>query len=202
MTQQFGDTLRNAIANTIETTIGTSPKCRAYSGAPPANCAAAASGTQLGEGTWPSDWLTNASAGTKTKNGTLTISITVGGTLGYYRVYDNAGSVCHEQGTIGQAIGMILTATAAAYTNLLTVSSTTGLAVDMFVTGTGIPTGSRILELTGTTVRISGAVLIALNSGTTVVFGSLSGDFRVPNLVVTNGQVLTVDAKTYIAPGP
>jgi len=61
MTIQFSTTVNNAILDAIETTIGTSPKWRGYTGAMPANCAAAATGTLLVEISCPSDWAAAAS---------------------------------------------------------------------------------------------------------------------------------------------
>lgn len=101
MTIQFGTTLRNAIADVYESTIGTSPLLRIYTGAMPANPATAASGTLLAEIALPSDWLAAASAGVKTLLGTWSVAAAVGaGNAGYYRILNTAGSVTHEQGTV------------------------------------------------------------------------------------------------------
>ena len=88
----------------VETTIGTSPKLRIYSGTMPTNARTALSGnTLLAEGTLPSDWLGASSSGVKSKAGTWTLTGQSGagsGTAGtFYRIYDNAGTTCHEQGT-------------------------------------------------------------------------------------------------------
>ena len=61
---------RNAALDAFETTVGTAPLLRIYSGSMPANCATAASGTLLMEATLPSDWLAAASSGSKAKSGT------------------------------------------------------------------------------------------------------------------------------------
>jgi hypothetical protein len=54
----------------VETAIGVSPVLKIRTGAPPANCAAADTGTVLATCTLPSDWMAAASAGTKAKSGT------------------------------------------------------------------------------------------------------------------------------------
>lgn len=99
-TLQHSVRVRNARLDVIEATIGTSPKLRIYTGAIPANCAAAATGTLLVEITCPSDWLNAASAGTKTLLGTWSIAATGTGNAGYYRIYDSGGTNCDEQGDI------------------------------------------------------------------------------------------------------
>ena len=62
MAIQLSTTVRDARLAAYEATIGTAPLLRMYSGAAPANCAAAATGTLLVEITLPSDWLTAPSA--------------------------------------------------------------------------------------------------------------------------------------------
>lgn len=101
MTVQNSTAVRNAYGDAWEATIGTAPKVRLYTGAPPANCATAASGTLLVEYTLDSDWAPAASGGVK-QLGNLPLSATAGaaGTAGYYRIYDSAGTTCHEQGTV------------------------------------------------------------------------------------------------------
>jgi len=92
----------NAQLDAIETAIGTAPILRAYTGAAPANCAAAASGTLLVEMTLPSDWMAAASGRTKAKAGTWQdASANASGTFGHYRIYDSGGATCHIQGTAG-----------------------------------------------------------------------------------------------------
>jgi len=103
MAIQFSTTVRNARLDTIETTISTAPKLRIYSGAAPANAAASATGTLLVEIDLPSDWLAAASSGSKVKAGTWTTGVggaANGGTAGYFRVLDTAGTTTHIQGTV------------------------------------------------------------------------------------------------------
>lgn len=100
MTVQFSDTVRNGIVDGIETTIGTSPKLQIRTGAQPANCAAAASGTLIAEITCPADWLSNGASGVKTLSGSWTVAAAAAGTAAHYRLMNNAGTVCHEQGSV------------------------------------------------------------------------------------------------------
>ena len=100
MAVQLSTTVRNARLDTIESTIGTAPLLRMYTGSLPANCATAASGTKLVEITCPADWMANASSGSKSLSGTWSVAAVATGTAGYFRIYDSGGTNCHVQGTI------------------------------------------------------------------------------------------------------
>jgi len=132
MALQYGVTLRNAQLDAIESTIGTTPLLRLYSGAAPATCAAAATGTLLLEMTLPSDWLAAASAGSKAKAGTWTgtgaVGASTGTAAGYYRVVDSGGSTAHIQGTVtvtGGGGDMTLDNTSIAHNQTVTVNTFT-----------------------------------------------------------------------------
>lgn len=99
MAFQFSTAARNAALDQIETTISTSPTLEIRSGSVPANCAAASTGTVLVTIVLPSDWLTAASGGSKTINGTWQdASADATGTAGYFRI--SQGATCHIQGTV------------------------------------------------------------------------------------------------------
>ncbi len=97
---QYSVAVRNAQLDAFETTVGASPKLQMRTGAPPANCAAAATGTLLCEIALPSDWMAAASAGSKAKLGTWAGTGAAAGTAAHFRLLDNAGTTCHQQGTI------------------------------------------------------------------------------------------------------
>jgi hypothetical protein len=103
MAFQFSTAARNAAANTIEATIGTGPTLEIRTGAPPANCGTADSGTLLATLTLPSDFLTAASNGEVTLNGSWTGTVSTGGNAGHFRI--KQGATCHIQGTVSQAAG-------------------------------------------------------------------------------------------------
>jgi hypothetical protein len=92
--------VRNAQADAFETTTGTSARLQIRSGSVPSDCAAADAGTLLCEITLPSDWLTAASAGAKSRNGTWTGTAAAGGTAAHFRIKDSSGATCHMQGTV------------------------------------------------------------------------------------------------------
>jgi hypothetical protein len=101
MAFQLSTSVRNAALDQLEATIGTSAILRIRTGAPPANCGTADSGTILAEMTLPSDWMAAASGGSKAKTGTWEdLSANNSGTAGHFRIYDSGGATCHMQGTI------------------------------------------------------------------------------------------------------
>jgi len=101
MAVQLSVAVRNARLDAIESTIGTTAIMRIRTGAPPADCATADSGTVLATLTLPSDWMAAASSGTKAKSGTWTdASADAAGTAAHFRVYDSGGTVCGLQGTV------------------------------------------------------------------------------------------------------
>lgn len=104
---QYSVAVNNARLDQIETTTGASAKLRIFSGSVPANCAAADSGTLLCEITLPADWMNAASAASKTLLGTWqgTASAGSGATPTHFRIWNNAGSTCHAQGTCGVGSG-------------------------------------------------------------------------------------------------
>jgi hypothetical protein len=97
---QTDDTTASAMLDAMETSIGTSPTLKMRTGAPPANCAAADSGTVVATIPLPSDWLNNAASRQKTKAGTWQdASADATGTAGHFRVYDSGGA-CRMQGNV------------------------------------------------------------------------------------------------------
>lgn len=105
MAIQLGTGLRNAMVNQYEATVGTSAKIQIRTGAQPADCQQATSGTLLCTVDLPSDWYTAASGGTSSKSGTWQGTAVAGGTAAHYRLYNNGLSVCSEQGSCGQGSG-------------------------------------------------------------------------------------------------
>lgn len=101
MALQLSTSVRNARLDTIESTIGTSAILRLRTGAAPANCGTADSGTVVATLTLPSDWMAAASGGSKALSGTWQdASADNAGTVAHFRIYDSGGSTCHIQGTV------------------------------------------------------------------------------------------------------
>lgn len=128
MAVQLGLAVRTARVTAIRTTIGTSPLLRIYTGAMPADCATAASGTLLAEATLPSTWATESN-GVLTKSGAWSDSAAnATGTAGYYRIYDSGGTTCGIQGTVTATGGggdMTVDNTSFATNQVFTVTSFT-----------------------------------------------------------------------------
>ena len=105
MAQQFSVAVRNARLDAIEAAIGASPKLRFYSGAQPANCAAARTGTLLSELALPSDWMAQAANGSKAFAGSWSgagaAAAGTGMNIGHFAIMDAAGTTCHHQGKVG-----------------------------------------------------------------------------------------------------
>lgn len=110
MAIQMNEATRNARLDTIESTNSTSCALEIRTGAQPATCATAGSGTILATINLPSDWMAAASAGAKAKAGTwqdATADNT--GTAAHFRVYNSQATkdntTCFMQGSVGQGSG-------------------------------------------------------------------------------------------------
>jgi hypothetical protein len=105
MTLQYSTAVRIAKLDAIESTIGTAAVLKIRTGAPPATCATADSGTVLASATLPSDWMAAASAAgnvvTKALAGSWAdSSADATGTAAHFRLYASDGTTCHAQGTV------------------------------------------------------------------------------------------------------
>jgi hypothetical protein len=125
MAFQFSTAARNAGLDAIETTISTAPTLEIRTGAAPATCATADSGTVLATMTLPSDWMAAASSGAKAKSGTWQdASADAAGTAGHFRV--KQGGTCHIQGSVTASGGggdMIIDNTSIAIGQQITVTA-------------------------------------------------------------------------------
>jgi hypothetical protein len=79
---QYSQAVLNAKLDAIEATIGPSAMLQFYSGAKPANCAAAATGVLLGSTALPANWLAAAAAGLKSMAGAWTAAVQPAGAVG------------------------------------------------------------------------------------------------------------------------
>lgn len=129
MAVQLSVAVRNARLDAIETTIGTSAVLKIRTGAQPANCATADSGTVLATLNLPSDWMAAASSGSKAKSGTWEdLSADNTGTAAHFRVYASDGTTCGIQGSITATGGggdMTLDNTSIASGQTVTITSFT-----------------------------------------------------------------------------
>jgi hypothetical protein len=105
MAVQLSITARNSRLDTIETTVGASPKLRIFSGSLPSDCASPDPSGQLAEITLPVDWMNDAASGQKTLLGAWSGPASTPGTAASFRIKNSAGTTCHLQGTVGQGSG-------------------------------------------------------------------------------------------------
>lgn len=136
MALQFSTSVRNAMLDTIETTTGVSAIIRLRTGAQPATCATADSGTVVATYNLASDYMASASSGAKAFS-SLPLSDTSAdnnGTLGHWRLYATDGTTCHIQGTI----------------------TVTGGGGDMTVDNTSVTAGQQV-NITAFTITAPGA---------------------------------------------
>jgi hypothetical protein len=101
MAIQFAVDVINGMLDGIETSIGVSPILKIRSGPPPANCAAADSGTVLATLSLPADWMAAAAGGSKAKSGTWSqLAADATGAAAHYRIYESTGTTAKQQGTV------------------------------------------------------------------------------------------------------
>lgn len=196
MTMQKSVAVRNAELDAGETTTGTSAVLQIRTGAQPATCATASSGTLLVQLSLPSDWMSAASAGVKSLLGTWQNTAAATGTAGHYRIFDSGVTTCHFQGQVNQRVTISTNALTAANGNVLNFASTTGVAVGMVVSGTGVVAGSTVVAFTGTTVTLSLTSTAGVANTTSIQF---DGDITVDNASIASGQTVTVTAYSWTA---
>jgi hypothetical protein len=173
------------------------PRVRILSGGIPANTAAAETGTLGVQMNLPADWAAAASAGAKAISGTWQGTASNNITAGYYRIVDNAGTTCHEQGTAGQQVNLTTNALTAVNGNVLNFAATTGAVVGMNVAGTGVPADTTVVAVTATTVTMSRTSTAGVANTTAIQF---TPDLVLDNASINSGQTVTITSKTLTAP--
>lgn len=98
MAFQYSSTLRTNQVGQIQATISTAGTLKIFSGAEPANCAAADPTGLLVTINLPATFLTSATGAT-TIAGTWSANAAAGGTAQSFRMYDTGGT-CHIQGNV------------------------------------------------------------------------------------------------------
>mgnify|MGYP003451214417 FL=1 len=98
MTYQYSVAVRNAALDAREVAIGPSPVLRLFSGAEPANCAAADPSGLLATINLPVDWMAPAASGSKAKSGVWSGVGSAAGIVASWRIYDSGLVACHIPG--------------------------------------------------------------------------------------------------------
>lgn len=191
MTVQLSVPVRNAMLDVMESTIGTSPKMRFYTGAPPVNCAAARTGTLLYDTALPLDWQGAAVGGIKalagTWSGTGLAAAGAGTAAGHYALMDSAGTTCHEQGTVSVSVSGAWVGTTA-YTAGVRVSNG-GNVYSCATAGTSAATGGP-----------SGAGSGIVDNTAAWNYISALGDLTLDNVSIASGQTVTINSFSKTAP--
>jgi hypothetical protein len=197
MAIKAADTLRNAALDQMDTVAGTTPILRIYSGAEPGTIGAAATGTLLAFGNLPVDWLANAASGSKALAGVWTLAGQAGaggGTnAGYYRIVNSGDTLTLFQGLAGGTVQIPTTALTAAMGNVLTFTSTTGVVVGMRVSGSGVPSDTFVVAVSGTTATMSRTSTAGVSNGASITFNY---DLTLDNASIASGQTVTVQSWT------
>jgi hypothetical protein len=189
---QLSVSVRNGRADSFETVVGASPTLEIRTGAQPANCAAADTGTVLATIALPADWMAAASGGSKSLSGTWQDASADGtGVAGHFRI--KQGATCHMQGSVGSNQIIVTNALTAANGNVLNFGSTTGIVVGQTISGTGIPAGATVIATTATTVTMSLSSTAGVANGASITFGF---DMSVDNVNFATGQQFTVNSFT------
>ena len=186
---QESTAVRDACNDARETTIGTTPTLELRTGAPPATCATADSGTLLATLVLPSDWLTASASGAKSKNGTWSGTGAAAGTPGHYRI--KQGATCHQQGTVGQNVVIATNALTAANGNVLNFAATTGVVVGMNIAGTGVVAAATVVAVTATTVTMSHTTTAGVASAASITF---SFDMASDASSISVAQAITINS--------
>lgn len=170
----------------LVTALGATSYLLVSSGAPPANCAASATGTLLVSLPCSSTFGT-VSGGVLTANAITSAAAAAAGTAGYWRLCTNsAGTTCDAQGLCYQTSTLATNSATAAGSNILNFASgASAIVVGQTASGTNIPAGTYVLASTGTTITLSNNVATGgVASGASITFG---GD-----LSFTGGTALTL----------
>ncbi len=185
MTLQLDTATRTNMASQIATALA-GGSVKVFSGAVPANCAAADPAGVLGSGTLPSPALTAASGGDAI-SGTWTVTGSNGGTMASFRAYDST-AVCRAQGTVGWTA-----ANGAWSATTYAVGNTVSAGGNVYRL-TAVGTGSAATAPTGTTTYTDA-------NGWAWTYVGPVGDMNVDNTSISTGQVLSVTAFTLTMPG-
>lgn len=189
-------TRTNSMSTKI-TDIGINAQIILYTGAMPASVATAVTGTLLVQYAGNATQFGTASAGVLTASAVANATAAAAGTAGYFRINTSAG-VAVTQGLIFQQVVIATSAATTANGNVLTFASTTGVAVGMTVSGTGVVAGSAVVAFTSTTVTLSLTSTAGVASAASITFGA---DMVLGNTVIAAGQTCTFNSFTRTASG-
>ena len=193
MAIQYSTTHRTNNMADIVTDAGATSYLLFYTGSPPANCSAAATGTLLSSNPCSATFGT-VTSGVLTANAITSATAAANGTAGYWRLCTtSAGTTCVAQGLVF-ATSTLTTSAATASGNILTFTATSPIVAGQTVSGTNIPAGTYVLDVTSTTVTLNQNVTsTGVANGATITFG---GDASFPTVAWTTG--LTINVSNFV----
>lgn len=197
---QYSTTHRNNNMADLTTQLGTTAFLLIYSGALPANCAAAATGTLLASLPCSNPFGATPSAGVLTASAITSANAVATGTAGYWRLCtSSAGTTVISQGTIFASTSLTTSALTAAGSNVLNFASGgTAAVAGMLASGTGIPAGTTVLSSTATTVTLSQASVAGVAASVAITF---NGELTLASTSISSGTTVSVTSFTFTANG-
>jgi len=186
MTVAYSTTLRNARNDAITTAAGASALLSIYNGTRPATGGTAT--TLLAQLTCNATFAPSSSGGVLTLNSIAQNNAAATGTATWARLTTSGATFVADFDVGVQTVTTISGSSGAA---TITVGSNTGLAVGNYVSGTGIATGARIVNINGTTVTLS-----INNTGAVSGNGTFSYDINLISSSITSGQPTSVSSFT------
>jgi hypothetical protein len=178
MTIAFSTAIRDARNNAITTAVGNAGLLAFYNGVRPASGGTAT--TKLLELTCGSPFAPASSGGVLTPTNPAAANAIADGTITWARLTTSGGTFCQDF-SAGKAI--VTTITGASGAAQITVGSATNIAIGQRVSGTGIATGARVVNINGTTITLD-----KNNTGAVSGNGTFSPDIVLVNDNVATGQ--------------
>lgn len=185
---------RDAYVNSIGTALSNGT-LEIRSGAQPATCAAADTGTlgvSIGLGATP--FTTASGTGQLVMAASHSAAATGTITAGHFR-FKTSGGAARIQGTCGQSSTAVTSSATAANGDVLTFASAPPLAVvGARLSGTGIPAGTVVAAIVGATLVMSRSSTAGVASGTTI---TIDFDLNIDNTSIAPTQNVTISAFSY-----
>lgn len=200
MALQYSLTHRTNAMTQLNTDIGASAVIKVFTGAAPANCGTADSGTTLVTFAGNAGGFGSVAAQALTASAVASAVAANAGTAGYYRIYPTAATTTNAvaQGLCFMSSTINTSAVTAANGNVLTFAAVSGISVGQTVSGTGILPNTYVIAVTGTTVTLSLSSTAGVGSGVTITF---AGDVTLTNTSITAGQTVNFASMSITAFG-
>ena len=200
MSTQYSLTQRTSQMSNLNTGIGANAPIKVFTGAAPANCGTADSGTTLVTFAGNAGGFGTAAAQVLTASAVASANASAAGVAGYFRIYPSPATTTNAitQGTAGQNVVIATNALTAANGNVLNFASTTGAVVGQNISGTGIVANTTVVAVTSTTVTMSTTSTAGVANAASITF---SYDMVLTNSNIASGQACNFTSLTITAFG-